>query len=244
VDLKELYGKLDELTASAIAAFWSGRDQQLKKQLDSGKKDQGTRGAATGGKHFDGLLLLLTESLKAAGVPESSIYAQSKLEIPGFYRPTKKWDLLVVHKGRLLVALETKAIVGSFGNNCNNRAEEAIGNAADLWRAHKDEAYVSAVRPWLGFVFIVEDAQKSSGAVAVKEPHYKVLKEFKGASYKDRCRLLCRKLMLDGQYTATAFITTKKDHSYNQPDPDLRLETFIRSMCGHVQAHLVSHEQD
>jgi len=238
VTLDQLYGKLDGLTAEAIAAFWSGRDQQLQKQLLSGKADQGHRGAATGGKHFDGMLLLLSAFLQAAGIPESSIFAQKSLEIPGFYRPTKKWDLLVVHQGQLLVVLETKAIVGSFGNNCNNRAEEAIGNAADLWRAHRDEVYKSPNPPWLGFVFIVEDAEGSRNPVDVKEPHFKVLKEFKGASYKERCRLLCRKLMAERQYTATAYITTKKDHSYAQPDRDLHLERFIRSMCGHVQAHL------
>ncbi len=236
--LDELYGELDSLTADAIKGFWTGRDKQLQKQLPEGKADQGHRGAATGGKHFDGMLLLLASFLKAAGVPESSIFSQRSLEIPGFYRPTKKWDLLVVHKGKLLVVLETKAIVGSFGNNCNNRAEEAIGNAADLWRAHQDEVYRSANPPWLGFVFIVEDAPGSKSPVNVKEPHFKVLKEFTRASYSERCRLLCRKLMAERQYTATAFISTKKDYSFSQPDPELNLEHFVRSMVGHVKAHI------
>lgn len=236
--LEELYAKLDDLTAEAVAAFWSGRDQQLQKQLESGKKDQGSRGAATGGKHFDGMLLLLSAFLKAVGVPESSILSRSRLEIPGFYRPTKKWDLLVVHKGKLLVVLETKAIVGSFGNNCNNRAEEALGNAVDLWRAHEEVLFNTAIPPWLGYVFIIEDAAKSRSAVKVSEPHFKVLTEFRGASYVERCRLLCRKLMLERKYSSTAFITTKKDHSFAQPDSDLHLEKFIRSMVGHVQAHL------
>ncbi len=80
--------------------------------------------------------------------------------------------------------------MGSFGNNCNNRAEEAIGSAADLWRAHRDEVYGSPTPPWLGFLFIVEDAKDSRHPVTVKEPHFQVLSEFRDASYVERCRLL------------------------------------------------------
>ena len=38
--------------------------------------------------------------------------------------------------GQLVTAIEFKSQVGpSFGNNFNNRVEEAIGNAADIWIA-------------------------------------------------------------------------------------------------------------
>jgi len=41
--------------------------------------------------------------------------------------------MLVINEGRLIAALEFKSHVGpSFGNNFNNRAEEAIGTAHDL----------------------------------------------------------------------------------------------------------------
>ncbi len=39
----------------------------------------------------------------------------------------KKWDLLVV-EGCLIAAIEFKSQVGSFGNNYNNRTEEALGS--------------------------------------------------------------------------------------------------------------------
>ena len=55
-----------------------------------------------------------------------------------FYRPTKKWDLVVIDRGMLVAAVELKSQVGpSFGNNFNNRTEEAIGNAVDVWRAYE-----------------------------------------------------------------------------------------------------------
>ncbi len=36
---------------AAIHAFWTGRDLQTQKQVDSGKIDAGTRGSVTGGQH-------------------------------------------------------------------------------------------------------------------------------------------------------------------------------------------------
>jgi hypothetical protein len=46
--------------------------------------------------------------------------------LPGYFRPTKLWDVLVIHDKRLLAAIELKSQVGpSFGNNFNNRTEEA-----------------------------------------------------------------------------------------------------------------------
>jgi hypothetical protein len=61
------------------------------------------------------------------------------LTLPGFFRPTKLWDMLVIHEGKLIAAIELKSQVGpSFGNNFNNRTEEAIGNAHDLWTAYRE----------------------------------------------------------------------------------------------------------
>jgi hypothetical protein len=59
---------------------------------------------------------------------------------------------LVVADGRLLASMELKSQVGpSFGNNYNNRTEEAVGNAADFWTAYREGAYSKLPRPWLGY---------------------------------------------------------------------------------------------
>ncbi len=61
--------------------------------------------------------------------------------LPGFFRATKNRDVLVIHERRLPAVFEFKSKVGSFGNNFNNRSEEVIGSAADLWVAHHHGAY-------------------------------------------------------------------------------------------------------
>jgi len=61
---------------------------------------------------------------KANGLAKAQVLRNGRvLTLPGFFRPTKLWDLLVLHEGRLVAALEFKSQVGSFGNNFNNRDE-------------------------------------------------------------------------------------------------------------------------
>lgn len=70
------------------------------------------------------------------------------LELPGYFRPNKKWDLLVVDKNELVIAIEFKSQVGpSFGNNFNNRTEEAMGTALDIWTAYREGVFGAQQAP-------------------------------------------------------------------------------------------------
>ena len=133
---------------------------------------------------MDGFISLITGLILEAGIREEHIFHNTALELPGFFRPTKEWDLLVVRDSQLILALETKSQVGpSFGNNFNNRTEEAMGSALDLWTAFREGAFNKTVRPWLGYIFLLEDCDGSRRPVKVKEPHFKVFQEFVSASY-------------------------------------------------------------
>jgi hypothetical protein len=95
-----------------------------------------------------------------------------------------------------LAAVEFKSQVGpSFGNNFNNRAEEAIGIAVDLWTAYREGAFGETPRPFVGWLMLVEDCKQSRSPVRDSSPHYKVLPEFNGTSYSERYNILCRKLV-------------------------------------------------
>jgi len=145
---------IERRVGKAVKHFWSAREKQGKSPgTSSGVKDYGTRSKVTGGKQLDGFIELAREILIEAGLPSTTIFIKGRAEvtIPGFFRPTKNWDLLVVADGYLLAALEFKSQVGSFGNNYNNRTEEAIGNATDLWTAYRHGAYAESPRPWLGY---------------------------------------------------------------------------------------------
>jgi hypothetical protein len=175
---------IDRRLQEAVQSFWTGRDAQASKQKEAGKVDAGIRGAVTGGQHMGALETLIVDVLIAAGLTELDIKVKSKLELPGYYRAEKKWDLLVISKGHLVAAIEFKSQAGeSIGNNVNNRSEEAIGTATDLWVAFRERRFKDSRAPFLGYFFLLEDFPKVRRLVGNKEPYFPVDPIFKGASY-------------------------------------------------------------
>ena len=88
----------------------------------------------TTGKNLDGFLTLFQSLVEANGLRDAEICVKKMvLVLPGFYRPTKEWDMLILRRGEFIAALEFKSQVGpSFGNNFNSRSEEIMGSALDL----------------------------------------------------------------------------------------------------------------
>jgi hypothetical protein len=180
--------------------------------------------------------------VRANGLAHAEIHLKrTVLTLPGYFRPTKLWDLLVIHKGELIAAIELKSQVGpSFGNNFNNRTEEAIGTAHDLWTAYREEAFGKQPRPFVGWLMMVEDAPKSRAPVRDTSPHFPVFAEFKNASYLERYDLLCQKLVREQLYTTAALITSKRSAATNGEFAEMSamtgLKTFVTALAGHVAA--------
>ncbi|MDE3241965.1 MAG: PaeR7I family type II restriction endonuclease [Nitrospirota bacterium] len=196
------------MVGAAVRQFWRIRQRQERRQgKATGKRDQGSRSAVTGGAQMDGFVQLVSELLVESGIPDDTIYRKRNVEIPGFFRPTKEWDLLVVIDGHLLASIEFKSQVGpSFGNNYNNRTEEALGSATDVWAAYREGAFRDSPKPWLGYLMLLEEAPRSTSPVAVTEPHFAVFEEFRGASYAKRYELFCLKLARERLYDASCFL--------------------------------------
>ncbi|MBC8439333.1 MAG: hypothetical protein H8D87_06585 [Deltaproteobacteria bacterium] len=127
----------------------------------TGGRDAGNRSAVTGGAQLDGFIHLLGLILKDTGLPDHTIF-KKKTVLPGYFRPTKNWDLVAVVNGERLASIEFKSHVGpSFGNNFNNRVEEALGSATDIWTAYREGAFKPSQKPWLGWLKLLEDAPKT-----------------------------------------------------------------------------------
>ena len=187
-----------------------------------------------GGGHFDGFLSTLRDLLISASVPQESVFYHQRLTfLPGYFRATKMWDLLVVTGGELQAAVELKAQVGpSFGNNANNRAEEALGNAVDLWMAFREGAYRANPAPWVGYLFVLEDCEKTRRPLRTDEPHFSVLADFRGASYAKRYELLLRRMVAERHYSATCLLLSEPhqggmEQNYTEPASDLGAAGFI-----------------
>lgn len=226
----------------AVQAFWGNRAAAAKKQKEAGKTDQGGRAGVTAGKNMDGFIALIIDLIEKNGLADAEIHQRRKvLTLPGFFRPTKLWDIVVTHQGKLIAAIELKSQVGpSFGNNFNNRTEEAIGTGHDFWTAYREGAFGQQTKPFIGWLMMVEDEPKSRSAVANQEPHFPVFPEFSGASYLQRYDVLCQRMMREQLYTAACLIAatreSKTDGSYTELSEVTGLKSFVAVLAGHIAA--------
>lgn len=271
--VEEMLHELDNRLVMAVEYFWDMRAAQQQKQREEGNANAGGRGAVTGGRHMAALEKLIGDILVAAELPdltvriktsepgEDSKKKKEQLELPGYYRPEKKWDLVALSREQLVAAVEFKGQVGpSFGNNVNNRAEEAIGTAEDLWKAYREERFGNSPEPFLGYIFLLEDCPKVHKPVRLKEPFFSVDPEFKrlveptgrkkspkyeGVSYSERYELLCRRLRLERLYTSTCLILSSSgpNPQVTCPAEDLSFRAFVAKLIGHAHTFVLSQVQ-
>ena len=210
---------ISQKIADAVNSFWNTKKKQ---------------GGVLAGKQLDAFLNVLTEIAVSAGVPKSCIYLKNN-HIPGYYRATKDWDLIIVSpKKNLVAAIELKSQVGSYGNNLNNRTEESLGSSEDFWTAFREKAFTCNQAPWLGYMMVVGKDPESTHEVKVSEPHFPVRNEFKDATYLDRYRILCQRLVLEHKYNAVSLIATQGKGHYENLAENISIETFISSFRGHL----------
>jgi Restriction endonuclease XhoI len=98
--------QLEVRLKSAIKYFWKTREAQAQKQGSvSGSKDAGARSAVTGGAQMNGFVSLVRDLLCENGLPQSQILCNKRVDLPGWYRPEKRWDLRAAWRFMLLMTL-------------------------------------------------------------------------------------------------------------------------------------------
>jgi hypothetical protein len=250
----------DELTQAAVHTFWHSRNKGIVAESQGAGRD-----AVLGGKNMDGFVSVVLAVAQHCGLPAAAIHIRkSQVILPGFFRATKNWDVVVVHEGRLLAVFEFKSQVGSFGNNLNNRSEEVIGSAADLWIAHHHGAFGGVARsrnavrdesspvlnpaiqsdprpPFLGWLMLLEECERSMRPVRCDEPHFPVFREFKDASYAKRYQILCERLVERQLYTAAALeLTPTCQDSHRALSPATSIRNLFPEFAGKILAAVQS----
>lgn len=229
----------DRFARIGVTQFWEGRSSALENDEDNAQG--GERAGVLGGKNLDGFVALVENIVRKNGLPDADVFVsgRSNLTLPGFFRPTKLWDVLVFHQGRLVVAVEFKSHVGpSFGKNFNNRSEEAIGTAHDLATAFQKEFLKDQPPPFTGWLILVEDCEKSNKTVREQSSHYPVRPEFKNTSCLARYEILCRKLIQERMYSQATVIVSPREArltgDYRELSEMTGLRAFATRLAGHV----------
>jgi hypothetical protein len=178
--------------------------------------------------------------LREGGLTDSEIHIRQKT-LPCYFRPAKDWDLIVKVKDDLLAVIEVKAQVGSFGNNFNNRVEEALGNATDFWSAYREATFAPSARPWLGYLMMLEHHPKSLRISRRRKlPHYQMRAEFQGISYAKRYEIFCERLVRERLYDATCFLMSSHHEGlqgiYYEPNEELSFRNFAAWLAARAEA--------
>jgi hypothetical protein len=233
----KLFDTIDSDVREAVRWFWATQDTQKAKQQKSVNSTRGRRANVLGGKQMDGFASLIEDILLRFGVPAVSIVHNYQATLPGYFRSEKEWDTAVVHEGRLLAAIEFKSIASSFGNNLNNRTEEAIGSNTDLRQAYEHGVFAPSPPPWLGYLMLMADHEKSMRPVSVREPRFDVDPVFDGASYAGRGEVLCLRMVRQQLVNGAVFMLSDPDGpegNFYEPNDELRFERFARRLTYHV----------
>jgi len=230
--------ELDKELKKAIETYWAVKPAQKLHSTDKITE----RGAVVAAKHMDGFIALIRKAIVETGIPESCIFTADNY-LPGYFRSSKNWDIVVISPdNKLLAAIELKSQTSSYGNNFNNRAEEALGTATDLWTAFREEQLPVIGAPWIGYLMLIGNDPHSTAPVKNYSSHFPVLPEFEGASYMKRYEILCRKLILERLYSSVALLWTDHEGNYGDTSDFLSFHRFILSLQSHLS--VFSNESD
>lgn len=233
---------LESELSDAVQWYWETRSGQGAEQRESEDSTRGRRAEVLGGQQMDGFAGLVEDIVVEAGVPRESVKHDYHATLPGFYRHEKEWDTAVVYDGKLLAVIEYKSQASSFGNNLNNRAEEAIGNNSDIIEAYEEGVFAPSPQPFIGYLMLMADNDESRNVPQVREVNFDVDDAFRDATYIDRMELLCLRMVRKRLVNESAFILSDEDTGLHgehwEPNEELEFERFARSLASHVSGHI------
>ena len=111
----------------------------------------------------------------------------------------------------------------------------------DILTAYREGKFAPSRKPWLGWLMLLEETPKSTSPVRVDEPHFDVFPVFRNASYKERYRIFCERLVRERLYDAACLLLSDLETGREGQYRELGQETdfcdffgFSDSSCNHV----------
>ena len=221
-----------ELVENAVADYWNVRHAQAAKSRGQGVFDTGIRAEVTGGRHLDALQELVVGVFVDAGIP-AHLLDVKKRPIAGYFRRDKSWDIVVMVADFVVGIIELKSMAGdSPGQNYNNRTDEALGQAVDVWKAVEREI-ITPLRPWLGYFMLIEDNAAFTSAVKARTPVWKPDPVFDEASYADRYVIFFERMVRERLLDAACLVLADKESgAVRFPSESLSFQAFAAAIHG------------
>jgi type II restriction enzyme len=217
----------------AVIEYWNVRREQAVKSRRAGVLNTGLRAEVTGGQHLNALQTLLVQVFADAGVPPRLMEVKRR-PIPGYFRRDKSWDVVVTIESRVVGIIELKSIVGaSPGQNFNNRTDEALGQAMDVWTAVERGIIATPLRPWLGYFMLIEDNAAFNATVSPRTPVWPADPEFDSSSYAKRFEIFFDRMVRERLLDAACLVLGGKESGAIQfPSDTLSFQSFAAAIHG------------
>lgn len=231
-EFEEIY---EPIIRRAVRAFWGDPTGPMMEESDPAD-DKDIRG----GKTMDGFCDLIREVVRRNGLPRAEILTSGNATaLPGYFRPSKKWDVTVYNGKYLIAAIEFKSMRRAYGKNINNRVEEALGSGSDLEFAYKLGKLRNHPDPFVGYVTLTAITTESITPQREKQVRLGVDPEFDGASYAERYDIICQRLVSSGLYTAAAVLRCDRRQGYvghfESMSHESSIQNFIMALAERVR---------
>jgi type II restriction enzyme len=157
-----------------------------------------------------------------------------KRPIAGYFRRDKSWDIVVMVANRVVGIIELKSMAGDgAGRNYNNRTDEALGQAVDVWKAVERGIIDTPLRPWLGYFMLLEDNAAFNEPVMARTPVWNPDPAFDGSSYADRYEVFFERMVRERLLDAACLVMgDKHSGAVRFPSATLSFQAFAAAIHG------------
>lgn len=211
-----------------LVNWWAEKDAAVADLAARGRLDTGAQ--ARNARHMLSLNAFVRQMFIDAGLQPHEVILDTV--IPGHYRRSKNWDVVAVHKGRLVGVVEMKSQEKSPGRNANNRIEEAVGSAVDARTVQDVSAAFGELGVWAAWGMTYNRDQESvdDKRNGVRSKHFPLDPAFEPFTYANQYALMIQRLIAQNVYDAGWMVVTWVNPDgtigYDEPIPTATAETL------------------
>ncbi len=135
---------------------------------------------------------------------------------------------------RVVGIIELKSMAGtSPGQNYNNRTDEALGQAVDVWKAVERGIIDTPLRPWLGYFMLLEDNDAFNAPVQARRPVWTPDPAFDESSYATRYEVFFERMVRERLLDAACLVMGNKGTgTVSFPSASLSFQAFAAAIHG------------
>lgn len=235
---------IEDQVLPLMVNWWAAKSEAMQKQAAQGRAGVGAQ--ARDARHMQSLAAFVRQMFIDAGLREDEVWTDTV--VPGYFRRSKNWDVVAVHKGHLVGVVELKSQEKSPGNNANNRIEEAIGSAVDANTLQDVREAFGRLGVWAAWCMAFNRDCEPKRRNGVKSKHFPLDEVFTPFTYAGQYGTAIERFISQGVYQAGWMVRTWVNGDgtvgYDEPVSSATAETLATQIEGRVKFALQALRND